>query len=153
MGAKKPSSRAVRQSTERLDRVLKDIQLPKTPRPGWIKVIREALSMSQKQLAQRMNISQQAIHSLEGAEADGSITLARLRRAADGMGCEVAYVLVPRKPLSTMVSEQAHRRAVSKMRRINHTQALEASSSANESMVNDLALEMMLNRPADLWDE
>jgi len=125
----------------------------KVPKKGWIRVIREALSMSQTQMASRMKISQQAVHKIEQAEADGSITLARLHRAADALGCELTYNLVPKQPLQTMVADQSLKRAKQKMRHVNRSQALEASAGASTSMINDLANELAMTRPMDLWDE
>ncbi len=152
MPTTKPVPRVVRQETDRLDRLLTNINLPKTPKSGWVRVIRETLSMSQKQLARRMAITQQSVHKLESAEADGTITLARLQRAADELGCDVCYVLVPRHSFQESISNQAKQRAMKKLRRVQHTQALEASAGANDAMVNDLALEMVVTRPTDLWD-
>lgn len=153
MRLKSPPPRTVRQTTTRLDRILVDAEILKVPKNGWIRAIREAISMSQTQLARRMGVSQQAVHNLERAEVDKSITLARLQRAADALGCELTYTLVPRKPLQTLVTDQSLKRAKQKMKRVNRSQALEASAGASTSMINDLAREMAMNRPADLWDE
>jgi len=47
------------------------------------------------------------VRKLEQAEANGTITLNTLARLAEGMDCEVHYVLVPR----TRLVEQVLRRA------------------------------------------
>lgn len=49
----------------------------------------------------------QGVRKLEQAEADGTITLNTLTRLAQGLDCEVRYVLVPR----TSLVEQVLRRA------------------------------------------
>jgi predicted DNA-binding mobile mystery protein A len=156
MKPKKLQPRAARQATRRLDAALRDLQLPPHPRKGWIRAIREALGMTQNQLARRMGITRQAVALTEASELDHSATLGRLKRAAQELGCELRYVLVPKIPLESMIADQARRRAEKKLGRVNQSQALEASAMSADSMsstVADLARELELNRAADLWDE
>jgi len=63
------------------------------------------------------------------------------------------YVLVPRRPLGDMISDQARKRAEQKLERINRSQALEASAVSTSEMIDDLAQELEVNRPSELWDE
>jgi predicted DNA-binding mobile mystery protein A len=112
--------------------------------------------MTQAQLAKRMVIARQNVASLETAELNGNVTLSRLSRAAEKLGCELQYVLVPKQPLEEMVANQARHRAEQKLGRINRSQALEAAAMSANSLSNtvtDLARELEMNRPADLWDE
>jgi predicted DNA-binding mobile mystery protein A len=67
------------------------------PRSGWIRSIREALGMSQTQLAARASVSRQSVQDFEKAEAERRITLESLDRMARAMGCRVVYALVPEK--------------------------------------------------------
>jgi len=83
------------------------MQRSATPRCGWAKTIRLALGMSSGALGRRLAISAQGVRKLEQAEANGTITLNTLARLAEGMDCEVHYVLVPR----TRLVEQVLRRA------------------------------------------
>ena len=64
--------------------------------------------MTQAQLAKRMGITQQNAAALETDELNGNITIARLERAAEGLNCELRYLLVPKKPLGETVANQAH---------------------------------------------
>ena len=155
MPRRRLSPRAARQATRHLDQRLSDLNIPSTPRGGWVRAVRNALGMTQTQFARRMQISQQGAALLESAEVDGGITLDRLNRAANALGCDVQYVLVPRKPLETMIGEQALKRAEQKLARVNRSQALEASALASEAFdvtVEDLARELATNRPTDLWN-
>lgn len=95
------------------------------PRTGWLRAIRHALGMSTSQLARRLGISQPRVLKLEKAEIDGSVTLASLRKAAEALGCEFVYALVPREPLEDMVRKQADRVAKAELRSVSHTMALE----------------------------
>ena len=112
--------------------------------------------MNKTQMAKRLGITSQSLAELEAAELKGSITLNRLQKAADALGCDLAYTIVPRKPLETMVSEQALRRATQKLVRINRSQALEAATVDEEALsaaVHDLARELELEGTTDLWNE
>lgn len=149
-------ARLIRQKTRQLDAILQTVEVPQRPRNGWLAAVREALRMNKTQVAKRLGITSQSQAELEAAELKGSITLNRLQRAATALGCELAYTLVPKKPLETMVSEQALRRAKQKLVRINRSQALEAATVDERGLsaaVHDLARELELERPTDLWNE
>jgi predicted DNA-binding mobile mystery protein A len=104
------------------------------PRPhtGWIRAIRQALGMSGSELADRLGVTPQSVSDMERNEASGSIRLATLERAADALGCELEYVLVPRKNLESMVEEQARRKARHHMARIAHHGSLENQALPGE---------------------
>lgn len=149
-------SRIARQRTRQLDDALRSAQVPQRPNSGWISALRKSLGMGTTQLARRMGITRPSVNQLEANEVSSSITLASLRNAANAMDCDLHYVLVPREPLEKMVADQAKRRAQEKLGRINQSQALEASAMETESFakaVMDLAKEIEINRPADLWND
>jgi len=80
------------------------------PVRGWIKAIREALGMSQMQLAKRLGIKQPFVVELEQSEARDTIELATLRRVAKELDCTLVYALVPNKPLGTIIRAHARSR-------------------------------------------
>ena len=152
----KQQPRVARQITRQLDDVLAKANIPSRPRIGWIATIRQALGMSKTQLAKRVDIARQSLGDLESNEVRETITLASLRNVADALGCDLQYALVPRKPLEKMITEQALKKASNKLRRVNQSQALEASAIEAESLsraVTDLAKEIEVKRPADLWND
>jgi transcriptional regulator with XRE-family HTH domain len=57
---------------------------------------REAQGVPQKVLAAKLGIQRQAWAQFEGSEARGAISLYSLRRAADALGYELVYFLVPK---------------------------------------------------------
>ena len=69
------------------------------PRAGWLRAIREALGMTVRQFAKAAGTAPSTAQAAERAEAKGDISLSTLTRYADALGCELRYVLVPRKPL------------------------------------------------------
>lgn len=77
------------------------------PQCGWAKTVRLAMGMSSKALGERLGMSAQGVRQLEQAEADGSISLKTLVKLAQGLDCEVCYVLIPRTSLMEQVLQQA----------------------------------------------
>lgn len=78
-----------------------------TPRCGWVKTVRLALGMSSTALAARTGMTAQGVRQLEQAEENGSISLKTLAKLADGLDCEVHYILLPRSSLLDLVLKQS----------------------------------------------
>jgi predicted DNA-binding mobile mystery protein A len=114
----------IRQLDKQLERWRSPSKSP-VPRGGWLRAIRHALGMSTSQFARRLDISQPRVLKLEKAEMDGSVTLASLRKAAEALGCEFVYAIVPREPLETMVHRQADHVARAELKSVSHSMALE----------------------------
>lgn len=123
-----------------LDRQLRDPEAMarlRRPNRGWARAIREALGMSQSDLADRLEISQPAAAQLEAREADGSASIATLSRVADALGCELVYAFVPRAPrtsLQDIVEHQARQIAQNELAPIAGTMELEAQGLDEERM-------------------
>lgn len=66
------------------------------PPGGWLKSARQAGEASQQQLARKLGTKRQAWAQLEASEAREAISLYSLRRAAEVMGYDLVYFLVPR---------------------------------------------------------
>lgn len=129
-----------------------------TPRPprGWIRAIREALGMTTRQLAQRLNIQQPSLTELEKNEISGNITLKSLERVAEALGCRLVYALVPIKPLTETIEERASQMARKKLAAVEQTMRLEDQEvhrSATRKEAEQRLIQELLRRPARLWDE
>jgi predicted DNA-binding mobile mystery protein A len=120
---KSPQALARRRLDERLVGLAGQIG----PRParGWIRAIREALGMSTSEMARRMGVTHSRISQIEHAEADDSIRLGTLRRAAEALGCQLQYAFVPVTTLEEAVELQARRRAEALIGATTHTMRLE----------------------------
>lgn len=81
--------------------------------------------MSARALGQRLGVTGQAISAMESSEVDGRIQLETLQRAAEAMGCELVYAIVPKTSLEEFVLKQARRVATEQMRATSATMALE----------------------------
>lgn len=127
-----------------LDEEFGAVQVPARPPAGWLRAIREALGMSAAELGRRLDMSPQGVSDLERSEAEEGIRLTSLRKVADGLGCDLEYVLVPRHPrgLQGQVIDQALRVARAELAPVRHTMALEAQAlpaDFDEEAVDDLA--------------
>lgn len=131
-------------------------RLAAEPRPhrGWIRAIRDALGMSSTEMADRMGLSQQSILGLERSEQRETIKLETLRRAADALGCDVVYLLVPRTTLEDAVTAQARRKAEAHLGMVAHHSRLEDQAVdylGRSSQIDDLAARLVDRR--GLWTE
>ena len=63
-----------------------------------------------------------------------AIYCSTLRRAAEAMGCELQYALVPKKSLADILEARASFLARQQMAAISHTMALEAQSTSRETV-------------------
>ncbi len=73
----------------------------------------------------KLGISRQAAHALERAEASESISVRRLRAAAEAVNCELVLFLRPRQPLESHIRERAMIVARELVARTGHSMSLE----------------------------
>ena len=108
--------------------------------------------MTTGELAARMGVAQQRLSTIERDELAGSIQLSTLERAADALGCDVVYGLVPRTSLDAAVRNQARRKALAQLQGVSHHMRLEDQASAvSDEEVDDLAGLLIDKR--GLWTE
>lgn len=63
---------------------------------GWIRTTREALFLSGKTVAQRMNMDYAAYLRLEQREQEGRVTLETLASVANAIDCDLVYAIRPK---------------------------------------------------------
>ena len=123
--------------------------LARPPR-GWVRAIREALGMSAAVLAARLGTTAGAVTRLEQSEAADRIRLDTLRRAADALGCDLVYLLVPRRPLTATVQERAREVARVQAAAIEQTMLLEDQATGRTAELEDRLAARLLER-GGLW--
>ena len=99
-----------------------------SPRPqkGWLRALREATGISLREMASRLKRTPTLAAKLEKSEAEYRITLASLRDAADALGCQLVYALVPKNGSIHDLAEQGARtKATQNVRAVEHSMALE----------------------------
>lgn len=122
------------------------------PPHGWIRAIREALGMSAAVLATRLDITAGAVTRLEQSEAADRIRLDTLRRTADALGCDLVYLLVPRRPLTAVVRDRARELARWQVAATEQTMRLEDQATGESSEMEQRLTEQLLAR-GGLWSQ
>jgi predicted DNA-binding mobile mystery protein A len=128
--------------------------LARPPR-GWIKAIREALGMTSSQLGRRIGVSQSRVTRIEKDEALDAVTLATLRRVAEGMNCTLVYALVPNESLEDMLRARARAVADEQLARTHHSMKLENQALEESDLQTErerLVEDMLARDPRRLWD-
>jgi predicted DNA-binding mobile mystery protein A len=119
--------------------------LARPPR-GWIRAIREALGMSTAALGGRLGITPGAVTRLEQSEAADRVRLDTLRRGADALGCDLVYLLVPRRPLNAVVRDRARELAHEQAAAVEQTMLLEQQATGETKKMEDQLTERLLER-------
>jgi predicted DNA-binding mobile mystery protein A len=116
--------------------------------------MREALGMTTADVAARLDVNPSSVHRFEASEAAGRIQLDTLSRVADALGCDVAYLLVPRRPLEDVVDDRALQLARRELAGLGHSMELEGQGLTGDELKErerDLVLE--LKSHPGLWRE
>lgn len=116
---------ARRQLDRRFAELRTSVPLLRTPRGGWVRLLRTALGMRQEDLATRLKVSAQAVGALERREAEETVTLASLRQAADALDAELYYVLLPRQPIEARLEAEIDRAARFLAGQVHHSMRME----------------------------
>lgn len=153
----KKSKALIKTQRKSLDEKLKAFRFARTvvrPKSGWIKAIRESLGMTSQQLAERMGIQQSGVILLEQREVDKKVTLETLERAAQALGCDLVYALVPKDSLEKSIDDQAQRVAKELFSKTLHTMDLEkqqVGKSETNLHLQELAAELKNKLDSRLW--
>lgn len=124
------------------------------PRAGWVRAIREALGISQSQIAARAGVSRATVQQWERAEARRRITLHSLDRIAAAMGCQVALALVPKGgSLDDVRKRQAKTRALALLRATDKSYGArpEDLTPAQARRVDRTAARLLRGSTRKLW--
>jgi predicted DNA-binding mobile mystery protein A len=96
------------------------------PRRGWLRAIREATGMSLRQLGRAMKATPQSVASLEKSEERSRITLQSLETAAEAMGCQLVYAIIPKSgTILDLADGRTRHVAEQHVRAVEHTMLLE----------------------------
>jgi predicted DNA-binding mobile mystery protein A len=127
----------------------------KVPPKGWIRAIRDVLGMSSQQLANRATVrSSQTVDDWEKKEANDSIQLKTLRRAAEAMDCVLIYAFVPKTSLEETVRSRARKIAMRDLGRVIHTMRLEDQGTDNtdlEAQIDEYIRDNLKDR--EIWND
>jgi len=128
----------------------------RVPPGGWLRAVREALGITQAQLARRLGISRQSLQDFERAEAEGRITLESLERVARALDCRLVYAVVPENgSLDDIRMRRAEAVADRLLKPTSHSMKLEAQgvSERERKRQRKLLIESLLREsPRKLWE-
>lgn len=125
------------------------------PAKGWIRAIREALGMSNRQLGLRLGVSQQRAAVIESAERSGNLSLKTMRVVAEALDCEFVYGFVPRHGLEATVRMQAELLAARRLGQAVNTMHLEDQGlpgAENDEILRNMVHDLMADPPRNFWD-
>ena len=74
---------------------------------NWIKTMREARSLSLRQLGERLGIQGNSVHVAERREASGGISVYQLQRIAAALDCDLFYAFVPKQKSEIEAAKKA----------------------------------------------
>src|SRR5258708_38482036 len=89
------------------------------PQTGWLRAIREGTVITLRQTGTRLKKTPTLVAKLEKSEAEYRIALGSLRDAADALGCQLVYALVPKKgSIQELAEERARTKAAENVRAV-----------------------------------
>ena len=137
-----------------VDRAAEQLRNFHRPKDGWLALLRQALGMSGANVADRMDVSRNAIYQAERNEREGAITIAQMRKIAEAMDAEFVYAVIPKGCVEDVIRAQARRKAEARVRRASSHMALESQSLPREQTkrrIDDLAEQLIRDMPSDFW--
>jgi len=124
----KPEFRKLRiRQLERAYRVYREAAKVPRPQRGWLRAVRQATGLTMQEMTERLGHRNRALAAyLEKSEAEYSISLGNLRRAAEALGCQLVYAIVPKNGnLGELVEQRARAKAIENVQAVEHTMSLE----------------------------
>lgn len=126
------------------------------PPVGWVKVIRLALGMTLKQLANRLSITKQSTQEIEKREKEGTITIKSLREVAKALDMELVYGFVPKDgSIDALIERKAKVLATKIVSRTSNSMQLEDQANSKKRIqkaINERATLLKNEMPKILWD-
>jgi predicted DNA-binding mobile mystery protein A len=118
------------------------------PQRGWLRAIREALGISQQEVATAAKVRRESLIGFEKAEAGDRITLRNLRRIADTMGCELIYAIVPKSgSIEELAEQRTQSQATKRVLSVERTMALENQAPGGVKELIDEEIKRTKKRP------
>lgn len=142
---------------EQIDALFGDLaeaNVPIRPRGGWVQSIREALGMTLDAFGARLGVSRQTAHQLEKAEALESISVKRLRAAADALECELIVYLRPKRKLDEIINDHARTAARNIVSRAGHSMAMEDQTITDgftKRLIEETTQELINRGDSSIW--
>ncbi len=144
------NKKLLRRSYQKKFDTFKKVLIEKPPQ-GWLKTIREFFGMTTTQLAKRVGVAQSRIVNLEKNEKNTKIST--MERIADALNCNFVYAFIPRENIDNIIYNQAKKKALKILNKVNTNMNLENQLSKNNELLEDLINELLNDNIARIWDE
>lgn len=144
------SKKLLRKSYQKKFDLMKKAAIERPPQ-GWLKTIREFLGMTTTQLAKKINVAQPRVINLEKNEKNTKIST--MERIADALNCDFVYAFIPRENIDDIIYNQAKKKALKILNRVNKNMGLENQLSDSEDTLEEVIKELLDNNIARIWDE
>ena len=118
-----------------------------------LKSIREALGLSQVQLANRLSTTQKTVSFLEAETVNP--TLKTMAKVAESLNCELVVAMVPRKELDKTVADLAEKKADELMKHSVANAAMELqrpNAKITKISKDKLVSDLIENKRGFLWE-
>lgn len=136
--------------------VFKSIENVIIPSKGWLNAVRVSLKMTLQQLGNRLNITAQSANDLEMREALGTISLNRLREAANALDMKFVYGMIPKDgSIELMIEKRAKELAQQIVLRTSNSMKLEDQENSGERIekaIQEKTEEIKEELPKYLWE-
>ena len=126
------------------------------PQKGWIRAVREALSMSSESLANRLGCQRSNITAIEQREVKKTISLETLETVAKALNCTLVYCIIPNEPFDKIIDKQARIVAQKKVQKINNSMKLEQQGLDPKQLKQKediLVQELLRGNLKKLWND
>lgn len=125
------------------------------PNEGWVKTVRMALGMSGAQLSKRLGGARGLTSYIERSELDGKITLHKMKAAAEALGCQFVYAIVPNTSVEDLIEKQGQLKAKELVMQASTQMMLENQSLEKQQLEKEvLRLKEQLTKELkrDFWE-
>ncbi len=131
--------------------------LKNTPRPpkGWIRAIRTALGINNRQFSNLLNVHKSRISKIEQDEINDALTIKTMRNVAEALDCEFVYGFAPKTTLSKTIEKRAREVVQKTINKTNYTMRLEKQSLSKEELnevLEEKVKKLIETMPKTLWD-
>ncbi len=134
----------------------KSAALVRIPQKGWIHTIRTTLNMTMDQLGNKLNMTKGAIQKIEDREAEGQITINKLKDVGNALDMQLVYGFVPKdSTLDNLINLKAENLARKIVLRTHQNMTLEDQAISDEKInasIIDLANDIKREMRKSLWD-
>ena len=112
--------------------------------------------MPAKIIMKRTGFKTSELYRIEKAEVEGTLTLNKLKEAANAMDCDFHYAIVPRNEIKTLIEHKARDHAIALLNSANIHMQLESQGTSMkqiELQIEEVAEQLIKEMPDWFWGE